>query len=74
MKVNLIYFKQTGKYYSEGDYETEKEHLFEIFDEVRKKLRRRILPGLIQGHSNFIVSVDVPDHPHRHPKLIIEDV
>ena len=70
MKVNLIYFKQTGKFFSEGTYETEKEHLFQIFTEVREKTHSGDLPGLIKGHSEFLVSIDVPDHPHRHPHLI----
>jgi len=32
---------------------------------------RQVLPGLHIGHSEVIVSVDVPNHPHNHPKLII---
>lgn len=71
MKVSLTYFKETGKYYSEGSYETEKEHLFEIFNEVRQKVQDRILPRLVKGCSEFIVSIDVPDHPHNHPRLIV---
>lgn len=71
MKVNLTYFKDTGKYYSEGSYETEKEHLFSIFQEVQQKVQDRILPGLVRGCSEFIVGIDVPDHPNNHPRLIV---
>jgi len=73
MKVNLVYFKQNGKYYTEGSYESLKQRLYEIHDEVRTLLRIKLLPGLMNGHSNFIVSVDVPAHPHNHPHLIIEN-
>lgn len=31
MKVKLTYFKRSGKYYSEGEYETKMVHMFEIF-------------------------------------------
>jgi len=71
MRVNLTYFKETGKYYSEGHYNTSTADLFSIWDEVRRMRIFKTLPGLIIGHSNFIVLVDVPWHPHRHPKLIL---
>lgn len=72
MKVHLTYFKQNGKYYSDGEYETQKGHLFEIFEEVHKMLIARTCPGLIAGHSDFIVLVDVPKHPFNHPHLVID--
>ena len=71
MKVELEYFKQTGKFYTDGSYLTEKEHMSEIFDEVVQLKAARMLPGLIKGHSEFMVRVDVPEHPHNCPKLIV---
>lgn len=68
--VKLTYFKRGGKYYGEGTYETQVEPLYEIFDEVRKIYKRRQLPGLIVGHSDFIVLIEVPDHRHDHLRLI----
>lgn len=73
MNVNLTYFKSSGKYYSNGRYTTHKQQLFEIWGEVRNMQVRKELPGLSPGHSDFIISVDVPDHPHRHPHLILVD-
>ena len=70
MKVLLDYFKPSGKWYGEGEFETQPKELYEIWDQVKEMLSRRELPGLIKGHSKFITSVDVPDHPHRHPRLI----
>lgn len=71
MIVKLTYFKLSGKYYSEGHYVTHKEHLFEIWDEVRGMQRTKNLPGLMHGHSEFVVLVNVPEHRHRHPYLIL---
>ena len=70
MKVQLTYFKDTGKYYSEGEYETEKEFLFEIWDEVREMFSRGECPGLI-GPSGFHVCVNVAGHKHEHPRLML---
>lgn len=74
MKVNLVYFRfesNIGKYYSEGNYITEKENLWEIRDDVDGMLEARNLPGLVQGHSLYYVFVDVPEHPHNHPFLVV---
>lgn len=35
MLVKLTYFKKSGKYYGEGEYETKFNQMFEVFDEVR---------------------------------------
>lgn len=69
-RVDLTYFRTTGKFYSEGSYETTVQHLWQIWEEVDRMRRERRLPGLQEGHSNYIVLVDVPDHEHNHPVLI----
>lgn len=71
MKVKLTYFKRTGKFYSEGEYETECEHMYQIFREVRQLWEARRLPGLCENHSDFIVLIGVPDHEHDYPHLIV---
>ena len=71
MRVDLTYFHHSGKYHSTGTYETEYSYMYEIFSEVRQLLVARICPGLVSNHSNFIVSIDVPDHKHNHPCLVI---
>lgn len=83
MKVVLTYFKPSGKYYAGGEYETKVEStdfgwpmgasgpaLYRIWDEVDGMKTAKRLPGLREGHSDFTVLVDVPDHPHRHPHII----
>lgn len=71
--VKLQYFRSSGgKFYSEGEYETEKEFLFEIWDELKyDMLARGIRPGLVDGHDGFHVLVNVPGHPHEHPRLLV---
>lgn len=82
MLVKLTYFKPTGKYYAIGEYETQlpayligaldvrAPYLHEIWAEVAEMIEARRCPGLVEGHSHFLVSVDVPDHSHNHPHLI----
>ncbi len=72
-RVKLTYFKDTGKYYSEGEYTSNKLQLFEIFSEVRQMLASGTRPGLVDGKNEFYAVVDVPEHPHRHPCLIIPE-
>lgn len=69
--VKLIYFKGNGKFYSSGSYVSEKEHLFEIWDEVAQMQREGHLPGLVSGAGMPVVSVKVPQHPHKHPHLVV---
>ena len=70
--VKLEYFKRSGKWYESGKYISEKEALYGIWDEVRAMRSSGNLPGLVKGAgSEFIISVDVPGHPHEHPHLIV---
>lgn len=73
MLVKLVYFRARGKYYSDGEYETDKDYLFEIWQEVAEMRQNGKLPGLVDGAREFIISVDVPEHEHRHPHLIMLD-
>lgn len=71
MKIRFTYFKDTGKYYSEGYREAEKLHLHDMFAEAKQLLDSGVRPGLIDGHSGFHVVVDVPEHPLNFPRLFI---
>lgn len=71
MRVQLTYFKDTGKYQNEGEYETNLEHLFEIWEEVREMLSQGKRPGLVDGHEGYHVLVNVAGHIHEHPRLLI---
>jgi hypothetical protein len=70
MKVVIVYFKQSGKYYTSGDYETQREHIFQIADEVRAKFAAGDYPGLVGPCPEYHASVHVPEHPYDVPFLI----
>ena len=70
-KVVLTYFKESGKYYSEGEYLSNELHMYEIFAEVREMLDRGTRPGLVDGFDMPYVLVQVPNHPHEHPALVV---
>ena len=69
LEVKLTYFKRSGKYYTEGEYRTLLEGLDDIWDEIKAMPQ---LPGLTHGFATaeFDVFVDVPEHPHAHPKIL----
>lgn len=73
--VKLTYFKQRGKYYSNGDYLSKKLQMYEIFQEVAEMLKQGNRPGLVDGGTDhFHCLIEVPDHPHNHPFLHIATV
>lgn len=69
--VKLTYFHQGGKYYTEGEYQSRHSELWQIFNEAAELAREHKLPGLRVGHSDWIMLVEVPGHPHEHPFLVI---
>jgi hypothetical protein len=70
LTVNLTYFREGGKYYSSGSYETDKEDLGKIWQEVREFKFNGRLPDLVEGATEFYILIEVPDHPYNHPRLI----
>lgn len=70
-KVQLDYFKKSGKWYSEGSYYTEFSDLYEIFKEVRQKLKKGKRPGLVDAVNEFHVLITVPEHEFNIPQLIL---
>lgn len=70
-RVDLTYFKLSGKYYSEGSYVSDKAEMHEIFDEVEIMIDAGKLPGLVEGAKEFYVHAVVPCHPHDHPCLFV---
>lgn len=70
LKVNLVYFKRSGKYYSNGSFEVSaKCSLLDVWDAVERMKREGRLPDLVEGANEFFILVDVPGHPHNHPKF-----
>ena len=71
-QVKLTIFRRHGKYYTHGEYISDKEYMHEIFSEVVDMRRRGELPGLVNGHetNEYVVLVDIPNHPNNYPHLI----
>jgi hypothetical protein len=73
MQVKLDYFRKDrpGKWYSEGELEVDETlPLYEIWEHIDWLREHRRLPSLIEGHSDYIVLVNVPGHRHEHPHLL----
>jgi hypothetical protein len=71
--VKLTYYKDNGKYNSEGYYETDLEYFYQIITEVTKKQKNGELPGMVKGYRAPFITIDVPIHPNNHPSLCILD-
>ena len=69
--VKLTYFKRTGKYYTSGEFESPEKTLSEIWEDIKKMTSEGNWPGLVDGQHDFIIHIEVPGHPHDHPKLMI---
>lgn len=65
-KVQLIYFRQTGKFLTTAEATIAHDELVEIWEEIDDMRRLGRLPGLRPGAGrDLFVIVDVPDHPQR---------
>lgn len=74
IKVKLTYFKPNGKYYTLGEMEVSGTiHMHDIWNVVDGLISAQQLPGLKEGHSEFIVHIEVPRHPHNHPYIMNVD-
>lgn len=72
-KVKLTYFKPSGKYYSEGEYNSAYTYAFDIYQEVRQLNKIANLPGLVgDWYGNILVQ---PDEcaPALITRYIVED-
>lgn len=73
MKVKITYFKPSGKYYSEGYYDTDKTFFHAIVDEVYCKFSEGDNPGLVPFAvcvSQFISLVQIQDDKIGVPFII----
>ena len=74
MKVKLTYFRASGKYATEGEYETAYSALYVIWEEVADKNRSGTLPGVVAGTHMPLILIDVPEHEYNHPHMIVSRV
>jgi hypothetical protein len=72
MEAKLTYFRERGKFYSEGTLPVRDDAcLLEIWSQIERLRDQGDLPGLIHGAQDYHVLVTVPGHPHDHPRLIM---
>lgn len=66
--VKLVYFKDTGKYYSEGEIDLPHDWLFHnAVEHICQMLDRGERPGLIDGHDfNALITVYTEFGPLPH--------
>lgn len=65
-KVQLIYFRQTGKFLTTAETTIAHAEIVEIWEAIDDMRRLGRLPGLRQGAGrDLFIIVDVPDHPQR---------
>lgn len=69
MRVKLTYFKDTGKYYTDGEAHVDEDlSMHEVWEWVACQDPK---PGLSSAWTDGFILVEVPDHPHNHPYLIL---
>ena len=65
-KVQLIYFRPTGKFLTTAETTIAHDEIVEIWEEVDAMRRLGRLPGLRPGAGrDLFIVIDVPDHPQR---------
>lgn len=70
--VQLIYFRQTGKFLTIAETTSTRRGLVEIWEEIDDKRRLGQLPGLRPGAGrDLFIVIDVPDHPQRVPHMVM---
>lgn len=70
-KVQLIYFRQTGKFLTMAETVLAHDEIVEIWEEVDDMRRLGRLPGLRPGAGrDLFIIVDVPDHPQRVLRMV----
>jgi hypothetical protein len=72
-KIKVITFKETGKYNTEAEIETDREFMFEVSQDVKEMIKQKKVPGLIEGATPPYVLIDGIDHPKGYPCLLISD-
>lgn len=71
-KVQLIYFRSTGKFLTHAYTTIDREELPEIWEEIHELRRIGQLPGLRpKAGRDLLILVDVVDHPKRVLQLVL---
>jgi len=71
--ARLTYFRENGKYYSQAEVISHKNSIYEIWEDIKNRLKGENWPGLINRQIGWYVLIEVPGHPNNHPLLILTD-
>ena len=70
--IKLDYFKpDTGKWYASGGADVDIDAVHDAWTLVREWNTLGGLPGLSEGSNGWLIHVQVPTHPHDHPRMIL---
>lgn len=71
-RVVLSYFRPTGKYLASAETVIAHDAIAMIWEEIHEMRKLGRLPGLRPNAGrDLLIVVDVPDHPHRVPHLVM---
>jgi len=71
-KVQLVYFRPTGKFLAIAETTSGREEIADIWKEIDDRRRLGRLPDLRPGTGrDLLVVIDVPDHPRRVLHLVM---
>ena len=68
--MKVIYFKESGKYYSEGTYHVPVMSYYETIEYIKDQLRNNNWPGLKGWCDGFSILIMGTGHPNGYPVLI----
>lgn len=71
IEVTLTYFKPCGTFYCSATVKVRFQALYLIWEEIVNLQADGKWPGLTEGPHDYITLVEVGEHPHNHPHLII---
>ena len=74
--INLLYFKSSGKFYTECwfdmAFDPDNPHMFQVIDRIKNMFQNGDYPGLASSKNDFIVYVNSPDYEYNVPSIIIQ--
>lgn len=70
VKYKATYFKESGKYYTEGEGVVDVDHYWELPAAIRKQREERDLPGVTGGVGLYIVVEPIEPENFQIPFMI----
>lgn len=68
--LKLVFFKPSGKFYTEGEYKTNEDSYYELSNAIKRDWKANKLNGVCHS-SEFIVYISGNEHPNGYPLLFL---